>query len=70
MKLPFGKQPFSVAADGAHCWAVNNGGVFVDGAWSHLPPLGANTFGGIAAAGGRAWVTLAGRNALLSIRRG
>ncbi len=70
VRLPFGKQPFAVAADGAHCWAVNNSGVFVDGAWSRLPPLGANAFDGIAAAGGRAWVTLAGANALLAVRRG
>lgn len=70
VKLPFGKQPFSVAADGAHCWAVNNSGVFLDAAWSRLPPLGANAFDGIAAAGGRAWVTLAGRNALLAVRHG
>jgi DNA-binding beta-propeller fold protein YncE len=69
VRLPFGKQPFSVAADGAHCWAVNTSGVFLDAAWSRLPPLGANAFAGIAAAGGRAWVTLAGRNALLVVRR-
>jgi YVTN family beta-propeller protein len=72
VKLPFGKQPFSVTADGNGCWAVNDGGVFHvgDGTWSRLPPLGASTFAGIAASGGRAWVTLAGRNALLSMRRG
>lgn len=72
VKLPFGKQPFSIAADGHGCWAVNENGVFRvdDGTWSRLPPLGASTFAGIAASGGRAWVTLAGRNALLSVRPG
>jgi hypothetical protein len=71
-KLPFGKQPFSVAADGNRCWAVNDSGVFRvgDGTWSRLPPLGASTFVGVAASRGRAWVTLAARNALLSVRRG
>jgi streptogramin lyase len=52
-KLPSGKQPFLVAADGAHCWAVNTSGVFRDSSWSRLPPLGANAFAGITAAGGR-----------------
>ncbi|MGN6798617.1 MAG: Vgb family protein [Gaiellaceae bacterium] len=70
VRLPFGKQPFSVAADGKGCWAVNENGVFrvSDGTWSRLPPLGASTFVGVAAADGRAWVTLAARNALLSVR--
>ena len=72
VKLPFGKQPFSVAADGSHCWAVNESGVFRVGAgsvtWSRLPPLGPSAFAGVAAAGGKAWVTIAGRNALLSVR--
>ncbi|HST15618.1 MAG TPA: glutaminyl-peptide cyclotransferase [Gaiellaceae bacterium] len=72
VKLPFGKQPFAVAADGASCWAVNDSGVFRvgEGAWSRLPPLGPSTFAGVAAAGGKAWVTLAGRNALLSVHDG
>ena len=70
VKLPFGKQPFSVAADGNGCWAVNESGVFhvADGSWSRLPPPGASSFVGVAASGGRAWVTLAGRNALLVVR--
>jgi hypothetical protein len=70
VKLPFGKQPFSVAADGSDCWAVNDSGVFRvnAGTWSRLPPLGPSGFAGVTAAGGRAWVTLAGRNALLSVR--
>ena len=71
VKLPFGKQPFSVAADGDRCWAVNDSGVFriEDDTWSRLPPLGPRTFARVAAARGQAWVTLAGRNALLAVRR-
>jgi glutamine cyclotransferase len=72
VKLPFGKVPFSVAADGGRCWAANDSGVFRLGdgsvAWSRLPPLGPSTFVGVAATGGRAWVTITGRNTLLGVR--
>ncbi|HEV2591861.1 MAG TPA: hypothetical protein VGU02_08200 [Gaiellaceae bacterium] len=72
--LPFGKQPFSVAADNGKCWVTNDSGVFLAGtdgadpAYSHLPAHGASTFTGVAAGGGGAWVTLAGKNALVRVR--
>lgn len=71
--LPFGKQPFSVAAANGKCWVTNDSGVFLVGsdgaqpAYSHLPANGTSTFTGVAAGGGGAWVTLAGRNALLRV---
>jgi streptogramin lyase len=72
--LPFGRQPFSVAAANGKCWVTNDTGVFLVGAdgaqpaYSHLPANGASTFTGVAAGGGGAWVTLAGRNALMRVR--
>lgn len=72
--LPFGKQPFSVAADNGKCWVTNDTGVFLvgtdgaDPAYSHLPADGSSTFTGVAAGGGGAWVTLAGRNALVRVK--
>lgn len=71
--LPFGRQPFSVAADAGRCWVTNDSGVFLvarSGAasFSHLPTLGASAFTGVAAGGGGAWVTLAGRDALVRVK--
>lgn len=72
--LPFGRQPFSVAADRGRCWVTNGRGVFlVDphktaASFSHLPALGASAFTGVAAGGGGAWVTLAGRDALVRVK--
>lgn len=72
--LPFGKEPFSVSAANGNCWVSNDTGVFLVGsdgaqpAYSHLPANGISTFTGVAAGGGGAWVTLAGRNALLRVK--
>jgi hypothetical protein len=71
--LPFGGVPFSVAITDGSCWVANGSGVFKissDGssiAFSHLPPLGPSAFVGIATGAGAAWVTSAGRNALLKV---
>ena len=70
--MPFGRQPFSVAADRGTCWVTNDSGVFRvarSGApsFSRLPPLGASAFTGVTAGAGGAWVTLAGRNALVRV---
>jgi streptogramin lyase len=71
--LPFGRAPFSVAAANGKCWVTNDSGVFLVGAdraqpaYSHLPATGTSTFTGVAAGAGGAWVTLAGRNALLRV---
>lgn len=73
VRLGFGSNPFSVAADGSRCLAVNAAGVFRTAAKaapasSHLPPAGASEFVGVAAGGGAAWVTAAGRNTLFRVR--
>jgi hypothetical protein len=67
--LGYGQQPFSVAADGNGCLATNSAGVFrtTPAGDSHLPPLGPSQFTGIATGGGSAWVTLAGRGALVQV---
>jgi hypothetical protein len=67
--LAYGRQPFSVAADGNGCLATNTDGVFrtAPAGDSHLPSLGASEFTGVAAGAGAAWVTLAGRNALVQV---
>lgn len=68
--LGYGRQPFSVAADGSGCLATNSAGVFrtAPAADSHLPPLGASEFTGVATGGGSTWVTLAGRDALVQVK--
>jgi DNA-binding beta-propeller fold protein YncE len=66
--LPFGVHPFSVAAVGGSCWAVNDAGVFRAGSYSHLPSIAPSEFVGVAAGPAGAWVTSAGRNALLEVR--
>lgn len=66
--LPFGSHPFSVAPDGGACWAANDSGIFRGSSYSHLPGNGASTFVGVTASAGTAWVTEAGRNALLRVR--
>jgi streptogramin lyase len=69
--LGFGANPFGVAADGSTCWAVNTSGAFaVQGSTvtsTRLPSAGPSAFVGIAAGGGHAWVTGAGRNRLYRI---
>lgn len=72
--LPFGREPFSVAAAGGRCWVTNSSGVFLvvphraKPSFSDLPPLGPSAFTGVAAGAGGAWVTLAGRNALVRVQ--
>ena len=66
--LPFGTHPFSAAPDAGACWAVNDGGVFRGASYSHLPSIAPSEFVGVAAASGTAWVTSAGRNALLEVK--
>ena len=67
-KLPFGRHPFSTAADGGACWAANDAGVFRGASFSRLPSIGPSEFVGVAVGAGAAWVTSAGRNALLRVR--
>jgi hypothetical protein len=68
--LGYGRQPFSVAADGNACLATNTDGVFrtSPAADSHLPPLGPSQFTGVATGAGSAWVTIAGRDALVQVK--
>jgi YVTN family beta-propeller protein len=64
-KLPFGRQPFSTAAQNGSCWVTNNGGIFLVGPnGMRSAKLPGSVFTGVTAGG---WATIAERNALVKV---